>query len=173
LDSSMDSFDCVKLPLPKYLKIFTNAGMPVPKAMEISGKLYKTYNTPGTLKDLTHQKLIQSGLHEKEERKLVTSALRKAGYQSKLRTSGSAPGSRTTAALDALDNPAGPSSTNLSTVEAIVRRCTSPNAIELRLILFRLPLLRRSDCGKRVRMNSYPHERRTSLLSMVVWTLGR
>jgi hypothetical protein len=41
----MDSFDCVKLPLPKYLKIFTNAGMPVPKAMEISGKLFVALST--------------------------------------------------------------------------------------------------------------------------------
>ncbi|KAF8913971.1 hypothetical protein CPB84DRAFT_1840743 [Gymnopilus junonius] len=75
-DSNLDT----KIPLPSYLKLFTSNNVPVPKAMTIAGKIYKEYNTPTTLTQLTDVKLKASGIDNQEDRKLIIAALRKAGY---------------------------------------------------------------------------------------------
>ena len=90
-----------KLPLPTFLKVLTGNGVPAAKAMAVTGKMsakpsscmsrhseparssYKTYNTPGTLAELTDLKLKSAGVDDKEDRKLVLAAIRKAGYKSK------------------------------------------------------------------------------------------
>ncbi|KAI3612201.1 hypothetical protein WG66_012156 [Moniliophthora roreri] len=69
-----------KIPLPNFLKILTSGNVPVSKAMAASMKIYKQYNTPAQLSQLDDLKLISLGLDDKEFRKLVMSALRKAGY---------------------------------------------------------------------------------------------
>ncbi|KAF8195809.1 hypothetical protein K438DRAFT_785329 [Mycena galopus ATCC 62051] len=63
------------IPLPKFLKIFTNNGMPLPKAMAVAGKIYKEFNTPAKLSELNEAKLLASGVDEKDSRKTVMTAL--------------------------------------------------------------------------------------------------
>jgi hypothetical protein len=91
-----------KVPLPQFLKIMTNSGVPVARAMSITGKMletisyqrtaadsatrYKEYNIPSQLGGLTDSKLAASGLTDKEDRKLVLAAFRKAGYVYKGKT---------------------------------------------------------------------------------------
>ncbi|KAK0230875.1 hypothetical protein IW262DRAFT_1262902 [Armillaria fumosa] len=70
-----------KIPLPEYLKILTH-GLPVQKAMQISGKIYKTFNTPAQLSYLTELKLKACGINDKDDCKNVLSAVRKAGFNS-------------------------------------------------------------------------------------------
>ncbi|KAK0486868.1 hypothetical protein EDD18DRAFT_651532 [Armillaria luteobubalina] len=70
-----------KISLPEYLKILTH-GLPMQKAMQISGKIYKTFNTPAQLSDLTELKLKACGIDDKDDRKNVLSAVRKAGFNS-------------------------------------------------------------------------------------------
>ncbi|KAF8974487.1 hypothetical protein BDZ97DRAFT_1911666 [Flammula alnicola] len=72
--------DDVRLPLPKFLQLFTSNGVPAPKAMAIAGKVYKEYNTRAMLAQLSDLKLNAMGIDNKEDRKLVMTALRKAGY---------------------------------------------------------------------------------------------
>ncbi|KAF5363885.1 hypothetical protein D9756_000451 [Leucocoprinus leucothites] len=69
-----------KLPLPQFLKILTNNGIPAAKAMAITGKIYKMYNTPSHFNELTDPKLAATGVSDKDDRKLVLTAFRKAGY---------------------------------------------------------------------------------------------
>ncbi|PBK72668.1 hypothetical protein ARMSODRAFT_1015507 [Armillaria solidipes] len=70
-----------KIPLPDYLKVLTH-GLPMQKAMQISGKIYKTFNTPAQLSDLTELKLKACGIDDKDDRKNILSAVRKAGFNS-------------------------------------------------------------------------------------------
>ncbi|PPR07041.1 hypothetical protein CVT26_005242 [Gymnopilus dilepis] len=77
------SSDDTKIPLPAYLKLFTSNTIPMPKAMAIAGKMlicYKEYNTRTTLTQLTDVKLNAAGIDSQEDRKLILTALRKAGY---------------------------------------------------------------------------------------------
>ncbi|EEB90199.1 hypothetical protein MPER_11627 [Moniliophthora perniciosa FA553] len=69
-----------KIPLQKFLKMLTSGNVPVSKAMAASMKIYMQYNTPAQLSQLDDLKLISLGLDDKEFRKLVMGALRKAGY---------------------------------------------------------------------------------------------
>ncbi|EKM80112.1 hypothetical protein AGABI1DRAFT_127790 [Agaricus bisporus var. burnettii JB137-S8] len=69
-----------KLSLPNFLKILASNGVPVPKAMAIAGKIYKENNTPSKLSELTDTKLGIAGITDKEDRKAILSAFRKAGY---------------------------------------------------------------------------------------------
>ena len=41
-----DEIEDVKLPLPKFLKLFTNNNVPVPKAMAVAGKMSVVIPTP-------------------------------------------------------------------------------------------------------------------------------
>lgn len=91
----------IKIPLPKFLKVLTSHSVPVPKAMNISGKMcisllyisllsirdssklnvrYKEFNTPAKLAELNEAKLISAGVDSKEDRRLVMVALRESGY---------------------------------------------------------------------------------------------
>ncbi|KAG0709713.1 hypothetical protein DFH29DRAFT_885492 [Suillus ampliporus] len=69
-----------KLTLPTFLKVLTSNNVPVPKAMAVASKVYKEFNTPNLLAQLTDTKLIVCGVEDKETRKLVLAAIRKAGY---------------------------------------------------------------------------------------------
>ena len=91
----------VKLPIPDFLKLFTNNNVPVPKAMVIASKMsvvtrvpnpsafcpdryfgisYKEYNTPSKLELLSEVKLKAAGIEDKDDRGLIMQALRKFGY---------------------------------------------------------------------------------------------
>ncbi|KAJ6485137.1 hypothetical protein C8R47DRAFT_1130904 [Mycena vitilis] len=72
-----------KIPLPKFLKIFTSNNVPMTKAMAVAGKIYKDHGTPRALSELDEVKLMASGVDDKESRKLIMTTLRKAGYKSK------------------------------------------------------------------------------------------
>ncbi|KAJ8587433.1 hypothetical protein M405DRAFT_310780 [Rhizopogon salebrosus TDB-379] len=69
-----------KLPLPAFLKILTSDNVPVPKAMAVASKVYKEFNTTSLLAQLTDGKLIRCGVEDKETRKAVLVAIRKAGH---------------------------------------------------------------------------------------------
>ncbi|KAG7096871.1 hypothetical protein E1B28_004278 [Marasmius oreades] len=69
-----------KIPLPKYLKMLTSGNIPVAKAMTISSKIYKEYNTAEQLSQLTDTKLKAFGVDEKDIRRLVLTAVKKAGH---------------------------------------------------------------------------------------------
>ncbi|KAJ7129582.1 hypothetical protein C8R44DRAFT_82192 [Mycena epipterygia] len=69
-----------KIPLPKFLKLFTSNNVPMAKAMAVAGKIYKDFNTPAKLSELDEVKLLASGIDDKDSRKMVMTALRKAGY---------------------------------------------------------------------------------------------
>lgn len=90
--------------------MFTNNNVPPSKAMAVAGKMlaiihalhatlvcsrtirYKTYNTPAHLEDLSEFSLESAGVGEKDLRKLVLAAVRKAGYKQK--SAGGSGGSR-------------------------------------------------------------------------------
>jgi len=86
-----------KLTLPAFLKVLTSNNVPVPKAMAVASKVcvylvsmfagltcenrrYKEFNTSSLLAQLTDTKLKVCGVEEKETRKIVLAAIRKAGY---------------------------------------------------------------------------------------------
>ncbi|KAF7352722.1 Glutamine synthetase [Mycena venus] len=69
-----------KIALPKYLKIFTSNNVPIAKAMAVAGKIYKEFNTPAKLSELDEVKLLAAGVDDKDSRKMIMTALRKAGY---------------------------------------------------------------------------------------------
>ncbi|KAI0081739.1 hypothetical protein K474DRAFT_1635035 [Panus rudis PR-1116 ss-1] len=73
-----------KIPLQEFLKALTSNGVPASKAMAAAGKMYKQYNTSATLSFLTDLDLRSVGISEKEDRKLILAALKKAGYKSNL-----------------------------------------------------------------------------------------
>ncbi|KAJ3896051.1 hypothetical protein GG344DRAFT_85526 [Lentinula edodes] len=72
--------ETMKLPLPNFIKVLTSHNIPVTKAMAITKAIYKEYNTPAQLSLLTDLKLKASGVDDKEDRKNVMAAMRKAGY---------------------------------------------------------------------------------------------
>ncbi|TRM67729.1 hypothetical protein BD626DRAFT_395140 [Schizophyllum amplum] len=78
--------DDAKIALPKFLKLLTDNGVSVKSAMTVAGKIYKTYNTPNHLRALEDISLVRAGVDDKDTRKLVLAALRKAGYSSSGRT---------------------------------------------------------------------------------------
>ncbi|GJE84210.1 hypothetical protein PsYK624_002860 [Phanerochaete sordida] len=73
--------------------------------MAIAGKIYKQYNTPASLAELTEFKLRAAGVEDKDDRKLLLAAVRKAGYRSTPATP-----SRAAAAARETSADAGPSS---------------------------------------------------------------
>ncbi|KAJ7283566.1 hypothetical protein C8J57DRAFT_1432640 [Mycena rebaudengoi] len=76
-----------KIPLPKFLKLLTSQDVPMSRAMAVAGKIYKDYNTNSKLSQVDEVKLASSGL-DKESRKMVLTALRKAGYGRKASQAG-------------------------------------------------------------------------------------
>ncbi|KAJ6628697.1 hypothetical protein B0H10DRAFT_1940108 [Mycena sp. CBHHK59/15] len=53
------------------------------KAMTFAGKIYKNYNTPAKLSQVDEVKLLAAGIEDKDSRKMILAALRKAGYGAK------------------------------------------------------------------------------------------
>ncbi|KAI0375605.1 hypothetical protein BV20DRAFT_984409 [Pilatotrama ljubarskyi] len=76
-----------KISLPAFLKMLANSNIPPSKAMAVAGKIYKTHNTPEQLGMLTDFSLESAGVAEKDLRKQVLAAVRKAGYKGKPSTS--------------------------------------------------------------------------------------
>ncbi|KAF5387763.1 hypothetical protein D9615_000477 [Tricholomella constricta] len=70
----------VKIPLPKFLKLLTDNSVPVQKAMALSAKIYKAYNTPAKLSQLDDAKLLTAGVDNKDDRKIFLAALCESGY---------------------------------------------------------------------------------------------
>ncbi|KDQ64558.1 hypothetical protein JAAARDRAFT_28202 [Jaapia argillacea MUCL 33604] len=71
-----------KLTLPAFLKVLTTNNVPMSRAMAVAGKIFKTYNTTDALGRLTDFQLKFAGVEDKEDRKLVLAAIRKAGFKS-------------------------------------------------------------------------------------------
>ncbi|KAG6333721.1 hypothetical protein ID866_5364 [Astraeus odoratus] len=72
-----------KLTLHAFLKILTAGDVPVSKAMAVASKIYKEFYTPSALAQLDDAKLNVFGVDDKELRKSVLAAIRKAGYTAK------------------------------------------------------------------------------------------
>ncbi|KAJ6539423.1 hypothetical protein B0H19DRAFT_1178960 [Mycena capillaripes] len=96
-----------KIPLPKFLKLFTSNNVPMSKAMAVAGKIYKQHGTPTKLSELDEVKLLAAGIDDKESRKMIMTALRKAGYGSKAKAARSS------------SNQAGPSNQRMTAVEVL------------------------------------------------------
>ncbi|KAJ3016995.1 hypothetical protein NUW54_g686 [Trametes sanguinea] len=77
--------------------MLTNHNIPPTKAMAVAGKIYKTHNTPQQLSMLTDFSLESAGVAEKELRKQVLAAVRKAGYKGKNSSSSAASSSKSAA----------------------------------------------------------------------------
>ncbi|KAG6873771.1 hypothetical protein C0995_011590 [Termitomyces sp. Mi166 len=102
----------VKIPLPKFIKVLVVNNVAVPKAMALSAKLYKQFNTPAHLARLDDKKLISAGIDSMDDRKAIISALRKSGYlptdpRKKLEKAEDGPvaGPSTTSAVQAVTTP--------------------------------------------------------------------
>ncbi|KAF8450590.1 hypothetical protein L210DRAFT_3469664 [Boletus edulis BED1] len=67
-----------KLTLPDFLKLLTSNNVPMPKAMAVASKVFKEYNTTALLVQLDDAKLQVLGVKDKDLRKLVLAAVRKA-----------------------------------------------------------------------------------------------
>ncbi|TBU32804.1 hypothetical protein BD311DRAFT_511218 [Dichomitus squalens] len=93
-----------KIPLPAFLKMLTSNNVPPSKAMAVAGKIYKTYNTPEQLGRLSDFLLESAGVNEKDLRKLVLAAVRKAGYKQKAGAAGSSSNVASTSKADSKTN---------------------------------------------------------------------
>ncbi|KIO12723.1 hypothetical protein M404DRAFT_993709 [Pisolithus tinctorius Marx 270] len=69
-----------KLSLHAFLKIFTANDIAASKAMTLANKAYKEFNTPARLSQLDDTRLIVLGVEDRELRKSILAAIRKAGY---------------------------------------------------------------------------------------------
>ncbi|KAI0353631.1 hypothetical protein OH77DRAFT_1522500 [Trametes cingulata] len=86
----MAEASATKISLPAFLKMLTNHNIPPSRAMTVAGKIYKTHNTAEQLSMLTDFSLESAGITEKDLRKQVLAAVRKAGYKGKPSTSSAA-----------------------------------------------------------------------------------
>lgn len=92
--------DDEKLSLQAFLQLLASKNLPISRAMTVAGKMcvccppcrkflfkrhhflsYKEFNTPARLGELTDSKLLSLGVSDKEDRRLVLSALNAAGYR--------------------------------------------------------------------------------------------
>ncbi|KAF9226546.1 hypothetical protein BS17DRAFT_864779 [Gyrodon lividus] len=80
-----------KFALPDFLKLLTSNNISIPKAMAVASKVFKEFNTPALLAQLDDAKLQVVGVGDKNLRKLVLAAIRKAGYTTKPRSEGDTP----------------------------------------------------------------------------------
>ncbi|CDO71254.1 hypothetical protein BN946_scf184908.g11 [Trametes cinnabarina] len=110
----MSDNSTAKIPLPAFLKMLTNHNIPPSKAMTVAGKIYKTHNTPHQLSMLTDFSLESAGITEKELRKQVLAAVRKAGYKGKASAGSAAGSSRSATTAAASTSKAGSSKTDVS-----------------------------------------------------------
>ncbi|KAJ9112237.1 hypothetical protein QFC22_006321 [Naganishia vaughanmartiniae] len=65
-----------KLPLPAWLKTFTDRGVDMRLAMTLAGKLYTTMGSPAQLGKLNGPKLMEVGITDKDQKRAITSAVR-------------------------------------------------------------------------------------------------
>lgn len=105
--SMSSSSSSSKLPLPAFLKVLNNGGIPMPKAMALASKMYaeitllwphrqpcqflpysysrtlryKTHNSPSKLSQLTDSQLKSLGIEAKEDRRHLLVALKQAGFK--------------------------------------------------------------------------------------------
>lgn len=73
--------DDQKLSLQAFLQVLTSKSLPVSRAIVVAGKIYKDYNTPARLGELTDSKLAALGVLDKDDRGRVISALKAAGFR--------------------------------------------------------------------------------------------
>ena len=92
--------DNQKLSLQTFLQLLASKNLPISRAMTVASKMcclcplsenkiaysrssfsYKDFNTPARLGELTDSKLLSLGVLDKEDRRLVLSALNAAGYR--------------------------------------------------------------------------------------------
>ncbi|KIY74050.1 hypothetical protein CYLTODRAFT_406103 [Cylindrobasidium torrendii FP15055 ss-10] len=69
-----------KIPVQSYIKMLTESDIPVKKAMELTRKLYKVFGTPSKLGALNDFELMANNVVDKDDRKAVLAAVRKAGF---------------------------------------------------------------------------------------------
>ncbi|KAJ7638884.1 hypothetical protein FB45DRAFT_415481 [Roridomyces roridus] len=91
------------IPLPRFLQLLAQNNVPMKDAMAVAGKIYKEYNTPAKLNELDEVKLVASGVSNKDTRKAVVKALRKAGYGPT--KASNQPGPSTMTAVEVLTTP--------------------------------------------------------------------
>ncbi|KAJ9092536.1 hypothetical protein QFC21_006767 [Naganishia friedmannii] len=65
-----------KLPLPAWLKTFTDRGVDMRLAMTLAGKLYTTMGSPAQLGKLNGPKLMEVGITDKDQKRAITGAIR-------------------------------------------------------------------------------------------------
>ncbi|KAJ9120328.1 hypothetical protein QFC24_005282 [Naganishia onofrii] len=65
-----------KLPLPVWLKTFTDRGVDMRLAMTLAGKLYTTMGSPAQLGKLNGPQLMEVGITDKDQKRAITSAIR-------------------------------------------------------------------------------------------------
>ncbi|KAI9467026.1 hypothetical protein BJY52DRAFT_39821 [Lactarius psammicola] len=70
-----------RLSLQAFLQVLTSRSLPVSRAITVAGKIYKEFNTPACLGELTDSKLASLGVSDKDDRGLVLSALNAAGFR--------------------------------------------------------------------------------------------
>jgi hypothetical protein len=92
--------DNQKLSLQTFLQLLASKNLPISRAMTVASKMccfcplsenkiaysrssfsYKDFNTPARLGELTDSKLLSLGVLDKEDRRLVLSALNATGYR--------------------------------------------------------------------------------------------
>ncbi|KAI0832385.1 hypothetical protein BC628DRAFT_1346466 [Trametes gibbosa] len=101
-----------KIPLPAFLKMLTSGNVPPSRAMAVAGKIYKTHSTPEQLSMLTDFSLESAGIAEKDLRKQVLSAVRKAGYKGKSTARSSSTATSPNGGASSSAGKAGPSKTD-------------------------------------------------------------
>ncbi|GHJ90069.1 hypothetical protein NliqN6_6471 [Naganishia liquefaciens] len=65
-----------KLPLPAWLKMFTERGVDMRLAMTLAAKLYSTMGSPALIGKLTGPKMMEVGITDKDQKRAVTNAIR-------------------------------------------------------------------------------------------------
>ncbi|KAI0053579.1 hypothetical protein FA95DRAFT_1552062 [Auriscalpium vulgare] len=73
--------DAQKLSLQAFLQLLTSRGLAISRAMAVAGKIYKDFNTSARLGELTDTQLSSLGVADKDDRKLVLSAVVASGYR--------------------------------------------------------------------------------------------
>jgi hypothetical protein len=94
--------DDQKLSLQAFLQVLTSRSLPVSRAITVAGKIYKEYNTPARLGELTDPKLASLGISDKDDRGRVLSALNAAGFRAVAITSAKQQEAKKRRATDAI-----------------------------------------------------------------------
>ncbi|KAG8965082.1 hypothetical protein FRC03_000963 [Tulasnella sp. 419] len=100
-NTESSSLSTSKLPLPTFLKVFTSGGISMGDAMALTKKIYPSHNSPSRLAELTPLKLTELKVDNKDQRKAILAAVRKAGYVKKESKPGASDGASTSGVQDA------------------------------------------------------------------------